>query len=94
MRALFFEALVDITAMAGIGIGRDCLNLIHSHVNKVVSDRQQDLRDRANFMTAYTEFEEFIGRMIRSAISKDYAELHEDTFGDARSECGLIFWCD
>ena len=94
MRALFFEILVDMTTQSGLGIARDCLGLIHSHVDGVITSRQQELRDQGNFVKAYDGFGVFVGRMIQSAKSKGYNELHEDTFGAARSECGLIFWCD
>ena len=93
MRAIFFEALIDIVRAEGLGIASGCLYHIDQLVTDVSMQHASELRSRATFAKAYADFEEFVNRMVRDAKAKNYPELHEDTFFAAKSQCGLIFWC-
>jgi hypothetical protein len=93
MRAIFLEALIDMTRAAGLGIEAVCLYHIDTLVSRVSIEHATKLQDRATFVKAYGDFEEFVARMIADARSKGYSSLHEDTFFEAQGKCGLIFWC-
>ena len=93
MRALFFEALLDITKAAGLGIGPDCLSLIMDDVDHVISAHRIALADRKKFTKVYADFEEFIQRMVQSAQLHGWDSLRETTRHEAKQKCGLEFWC-
>lgn len=94
MRSLFMEIVLDAAATEGLGIASNCLNLVRQHIDEVISRHGQELREAATFARAYGDFQEFVARMIADARLKGYPELHEDTFLQARAQCGLIFWCE
>ncbi len=93
MRALFLEALVDSLSQQGLGISFGCLDHVRRHVDRIIDEHGASIRERDNFIQAYAEFHEFVLRMVRTATEKGYGELHEDTFDDAREQCGLIWRC-
>lgn len=94
MRAMFLEALIDMTRSKGLGIEAGCLQYITDLVSGVSAKHAAKLRDRVTFTQAYADFQEFVSRMIADAQEKRYSSLHEDTFFAARDKCGLIFWCE
>ena len=94
MRAVFIDVLVDKLHQEGLGIASGCLHHFVDHVDAVIKDFSQELRDRAKFSQAYSELEEFVDRMIQDARSSGAGELHEPNFFQAKSQCGLIFWCN
>jgi hypothetical protein len=93
MRALFLEVLLDVARKNGLGMGAGCLEYFVQLIDSVITEHADELQNREKFIQAYAELEEFVQRMIQSAIAKGYSELHEDTFFDAREQCGLIWWC-
>jgi hypothetical protein len=94
MRALFLEVLVDIAVQEGLGIAHNCLHLVRDHVDQTIQRHSGELMERDKFIRAYADYQEFVLRMARDAKSKNYQELHEDTYYAARTECGLIWWCE
>jgi hypothetical protein len=94
MRSLFLEVLFDKAADGGFGISAPCMGDIRRHLDAVITAHSKELRDPKTFSKAYRDYQRLVDRMIKSAKKKKYTELHEDTLMDARSQCGLIFFCD
>jgi len=93
LRSIFLETLVEIALGEGLGITAKCLKLIEQMVNDVLKKHLSELSKPGVLNHAFADFEEFVLRMVADARAKGLTELHEDTFSQAKSQCGLIFWC-
>ena len=93
LRSIVLETLVEIALGEGLGIAANCLRLIEQMVNDVLKKHLSELSKPGILNHAFADFEEFVLRMVADARAKGLTELHEDTFSQAKSQCGLIFWC-
>lgn len=94
MRALFLELLVDRLLAEGLGIGHGCLYEMARQIDSILQRHRNELADRQTFLRAYADLAEFVSRMAADARAGGSSDLHEHTFFSARSQCGLIFWCE
>ena len=94
LRTWLMEQIIDAAAARNLGIADNCLILLRDDVDNVLKFHAAELQDPNVVRQVLNAHAAFLDRMVQDALAKGYNELHEDTHDQARTKCGLIFWCE
>jgi hypothetical protein len=90
---LFLDIFAKAAMKHYLAIHSQCLRDVDAHIRRVVRRNLDDLTNPRRLSLAISEFEKFVGRMVKASKRRGGKALGEDTFAEAKQQCGLIFWC-